>query len=508
MAFVISFVSCIKNDNDCCNGDVIGIQVSIRNNRITGNTFDTGDQIGIYAAISPGIPDTGNYLNNTVYTYDGTSWDAPEGLPIPWPDSENLDVYGYWPYDADLTSGNPHAYPFLVNTDQTSSENYISNDFLWAKSVSQTSGQPVPLLFSHILSRVQINIRSSFDGGTDWPAQAEVAILGLSGAMTIDLSDGSITPAGSSEKLLPGIQEEKNYYSVITSGSETVRRDEDEILPLVLNAPYLDYDLSLAAIVMPQNVVSGESLVRITLDDTDYIFTPEEDFSFTPGETLSINLTLLDRVKGVRAEPGILSVDENGVLNLDGRGYIVYFKWGSAIAVYGYEPDHLFAGREDIAWIPPQFDIEKITGTGTAAWDLIAYPNSAMSYPDRTNSTDIANGYGDPCQFAEMEGETGNFRVPNNPYEQFVNGALSSDYNGIAGRWSDYGTINSQFYPFAGRIYDGNTLGINTNGYFWSGQGLSVGNAYTLSITNTTTNLSSSLWKGYGLPVRCVRKTD
>jgi|GEM_PF-4071715 len=113
----------------------------------------------------------------------------------------------------------------------------------------------------------------------------------------------------------------------------------------------------------------------------------------------------------------------------------------------------------DIVWVPPGFDDTAITGTGLTVWNRVTYAESATVYPDRSNSTDVAKGYGDPCLFAVKDClPAGNYRMPTgNPYEQIKDGEYTSDYNGLAGRWSDYGTAKSQFYPLGGRIYDGET---------------------------------------------------
>ena len=226
-----------------------------------------------------------------------------------------------------------------------------------------------------------------------------------------------------------------------------------------------------------------------------------------PGENFTINLTLLENLipKGVRAEPGILSVDANGILNLDGRGHIVYFKWGSGVAVFGREIDYVFQGKDDIAWYPPGFDIGSITDTGLTAWNKLTFSTNPTSYPDHTNSSDISKGLCDPCQFAIKDGQIGNYRISNvNPYEQFTEGILVTDYNGIGGRWSNYGSEKSQFYPFAGRILDGTTKGINISASYWSSTGTTSNEAYTLSVSTSTSNKYSFVWRDYGLAVHCV----
>ncbi len=286
---------------DCLANGTLEISPAIAGERITGNGFDPGDRIGLYAAVSSGAPGPENYAANTAYTYDGTRWTATGGSPLPWPGESTLDVWAYWPYDPNLSTEDPRSYPFTVGADQSTTENYKSNDLLWAKATGNQPGVPVQLTFSHLLSRVRINIRASFDAGDGWPQRAHVTIAGLSRQMTIDLSDGTIIRSGSpggiarNEMALPG--------RVLTGTAATRNihdtREEAEITLLRHADTTPGYDATFDAIVMPQEVGADLPLVRITLDGNDYVFMPADDILFVPGESLTINLTLTDRWPGL-----------------------------------------------------------------------------------------------------------------------------------------------------------------------------------------------------------------
>lgn len=325
LLLVIIFIlsGCIKDDKTqtCEHIKQIEIRTSIETKRITENDFENGDRIGIYAAISPGIPAPDNYGNNVSYTYDGIRWTVSGGLSFPWPGNDNsLDVYAYWPYDAELTAENPAAYNFTIKTDQTSREKYLSNDFLWTRSLAALPTEPIPLLFSHQMTRVQINVRTSFDAGVNWPSNANASIVGLSRNTTINLSDGSITPT--SANAIPNrdeserVNRDRVYTGSISLEHEVIPREEDDILPMKLETPATGYDVSFAAILMPQAVNSGEQLIRITLDDDNYVFIPEESFSFVQGETLMINLTLVNQPPGLILDLNQIDWDQSKVWNV------------------------------------------------------------------------------------------------------------------------------------------------------------------------------------------------
>jgi len=306
---VLSLNGCIKDDKsgNCPDSAEIQIAPSILRGRITGDSFDTGDQIGLYVAVSPGTPAVDNYAANVEYTFDGNQWTAPGGSFLPWPGTNLLDLYAYWPYNPELSSRDPASYNFNIGTDQTTQDKYLENDFLWARSEGASSGETVPLVFSHLMARVQLNFRSAFDAGANWPQGAEVNVTGLSGNMTIDLSDGNITlaPGGTFSGETTANPPPKVLSVQAIDINERLPREESDLFPWMLSSPVSGYDISLAAIVMPQEVQGGSPLVKIALDGKNYVYTPGENFSFVSGETLSINLTLTNQPPGL-----ILDLDQ------------------------------------------------------------------------------------------------------------------------------------------------------------------------------------------------------
>lgn len=304
LALVIAFSlgGCIRNDHpEPVPVSGIRIEPVIAQGRITGNAFDPGDRIGLYVASSPGAPAAGNYAANVPYTFDGVRWTAPGGSPLPWPGTGKLDLYAYWPYDPDLSAGDPRAYGFAIRPDQRTAEDYLSNDLLWARATGAEPGEDIPLAFYHRMARLQVNIRSTFEAGSNWPDGAEIAITGLSHEMTIDLVDGSITPRGTGAPPTGiSVDPKPRALSVaVTAAHEPVARAENDVLPLVLPTPAAGYDITLAAIVMPQEIEAGRPLVRITLDGNEYAFIPGDAFSLIPGENLTLNLTLTDQPPGL-----------------------------------------------------------------------------------------------------------------------------------------------------------------------------------------------------------------
>lgn len=302
--FTLGFSGCTKdeNGNECSTG-YIEIIPTIASGRITGSSFDPGDIIGLYAGYSPSFPDPGNYANNVPYTFDGSRWTSPGGSLLPWPTGARLDIRAYWPYDPTLSTGTPRAYPFTISTDQTTPEKYILNDFIWAAKDMGYNGETIPLVFTHSMARARINISSSLNTGSDWPQRAQVTILGLLRETTIDINNG--TPEWESTFSDNSKTGESVFNGLAPTGDKPIPRELDDVLPLVLDIPASGYDMSVAAIIRPQGFEAGLPLVRISLDGEEYIFVPSARFNFMPGQSLDINLTLVDQPPGL-----ILDLDE------------------------------------------------------------------------------------------------------------------------------------------------------------------------------------------------------
>lgn len=169
----------------------------------------------------------------------------------------------------------------------------------------------------------------------------------------------------------------------------------------------------------------------------------------------------------VRAEEFILSVNAKGQLNLDGayadgtQNWIVYFKWGSTIALSAGTTDYVSSGEFDkkyIAWTPDGFDYNAFSTVIDGESDVMAKYNKILT-PARpriimpaNTPENLAKGLGDPCRLAIKEGyNIGDFKTPTSyvtgkwfedigPWVKNVRGAPG-------GAWS---SDKAQFYPATG----------------------------------------------------------
>lgn len=217
---------------------------------------------------------------------------------------------------------------------------------------------------------------------------------------------------------------------------------------------------------------------------------------------------------GILAPANILAVDKNGILNLDGpareENYMVYYKWGSTIAIAGGDEDDPYDYTR-IAWVPVGYTTDLTTLT---AWANIPYIGDS-SNPDMTYLKDEnidytkanpANGIGDPCRLAVKDGSVGIWRMP---VGVFYNGYNSmgawATVGGTAGR---YNTAGNQFYPAAGvrNPSNGALWSVASEGFYWMGTRVNsnMGRHMRFDTIDGNEALNGNQVRSYGFAIRCV----
>jgi len=239
--------------------------------KVTTDGFCTGDEVGVYLVNydgeTPGILKLeDNQADNVKFHYDENGEWVSE-YDIYYKDNEtNVDFYGYYPY-ADPSS--IEAYPFEVARDQSKGAEhgqmaaYEASDFLWAntKNVTPTASKIV-LTFRHQMSSARVR----FSQGTGWDDAAEYAavtkevlVTNTIRKSTINLATGVVTPEGD--------------------------------VPLTGIVPMKDYD-EFRAIVVPQTVAAGQTLLTLTIDGRPRHYVREVDTEYLPGKITTYDLSV------------------------------------------------------------------------------------------------------------------------------------------------------------------------------------------------------------------------
>ena len=239
--------------------------------KVTTDGFCTGDEVGVYIVNYDGeTPGTlkveDNQADNARFTYNENG-DWVSEYDIFYKDNDTkVDFYGYYPY-ADPSS--IEAYPFEVARDQSKGAEhgqmapYEASDFLWAntKNVTPTASKVI-MTFRHQMSAARVR----FSQGAGWADAAEYAavtkkvlVTNTIRKSTINLSSGVVTPEG--EAPLTGI------------------------IPMNDNGEF-------RAIVVPQTVPAGKTLLTLTIDGHPRHYSRDVDTEYVPGKITTYDLSI------------------------------------------------------------------------------------------------------------------------------------------------------------------------------------------------------------------------
>lgn len=303
------------NDNGFCDGDVMGVYIVDYN----GSTPGT-------------LQVSGNRGDNVRHTFDEEAYKWNSAYDLYWKDKHTpIDVYGYYPF------GSPEsieAYPFTVQRDQSTESKdgemggYEASDFLWGKVENvapTTSVIRLPMRHRMANARVTLVEGSGFAAG-EW-AQTDKTVLAanLVREATINLSDGTVTPAGEVEQTMT-----------------VPSRNGDE----------------WRAIVVPQTVPSGATLFSITIGGVPYKFSKNEAFTYVAGKMNNFSIRVDKKAASGQYTLTLISESitawENDLVSHDGssRQYIIIN------STAGHLKDSIVAANKDYT----QVKNLKITG--------------------------------------------------------------------------------------------------------------------------------------------------
>lgn len=239
--------------------------------------FVTGDRMGIYvvdyqngAAGTLGAFD--NRAQNVLFTYDEDSYRWTSPTKLYWRDEQTpIDVYGYYPGINYIE--NPFAYKFEVQTDQSTEAingdlaGYEQSDLLWGKaSRVEPTAERIVVKYGHILAGVRVHLIKG-EGMTDveWEKLEKIVLVEntVRGA-EVNLATGMVSPDAKMESLrsVRMAPQSDNYYR---------------------------------AVVIPQTVDAGKTLISITLDGQTYSHSLSTDMVYNAGKLHDFTLTVNKR---------------------------------------------------------------------------------------------------------------------------------------------------------------------------------------------------------------------
>lgn len=208
------------------------------------DTFTPGEKAGVFVAYQSGGTSLSPLSNidakwaNFCYTADenGVLTRVYPDKPVYYDrnNSEKVDLYAYYPYDATLNSpATVNAYVFSVKTDQSSTGALNASDLCWAKNENGVTGtaitpsaSPVKMHFEHKFSKINIKIKA--------PASinrvSAVQLHGIVGTAVLNIEAGTVALTTDAAKKVPVTIKPRSDVSVGTEGSFNVYKF-DAIIP-------------------------------------------------------------------------------------------------------------------------------------------------------------------------------------------------------------------------------------------------------------------------------------
>ena len=265
------------NDNGFCNGDAVGMFMV---------NYESGTAGTLKAE--------GNQADNAKFTYQESTNKWIPNVPVYYKDGKtNVDIYGYYPYDASISD--VEAYSFEVRQNQRSEGkdgslgSYEASDFLWGKSENITpSNNIVDILFKHRMSSIRIALTKGegWESDSEWQAVSkDVLVNNTMRKAEINLADGSVTAVGEAPET--GIVPAEN-------GSDMWR-----------------------AVVVPQEIAAGKAVLTITIDGKTRTLVKDVSYTYYSGK---MNIITLAVNKDATASGAGLSIVSEGVVAWENDG--------------------------------------------------------------------------------------------------------------------------------------------------------------------------------------------
>ena len=229
--------------------------------------FDESENVSIFLVENVGGTQTPSGTNVTSYTNPLAYTTGASGALTPaadqfWPqDGNGLFIFGVYPASAvtPSTAYNATGISFSVAANQSTDANYKASDLMTgtaANPVIRTTAA-VPMTFTHLLTKVDVNLTAG-DGFTDTQmADAVVSILGTKPTTTFNVQD-DIVGAASGDA------------TTITAGTGAAN----------------------SAIIVPQTIVAGASFIKVTVGGGDYIYKMGADTDFDSKKCYTFNITV------------------------------------------------------------------------------------------------------------------------------------------------------------------------------------------------------------------------
>lgn len=192
----LALMSCTNNDD---NSEWYGSEgivfTSAIQSRVSGNTWNANDEVGIYMMNSGSGIEAATAQNKKYIAQTNGTLTAAPGNGIYLPESGNVDFIAYYPYTTSV-SGNKLAVNVSDQSNPAAIDLIYSNG---TKGVAATTATTISLGFTHQLTKVTLNVTK--DETIETLNGLGVNIKGISTEGEFNLADGTLTAtAGTNNK--------------------------------------------------------------------------------------------------------------------------------------------------------------------------------------------------------------------------------------------------------------------------------------------------------------------
>lgn len=192
----LALMSCTNNDDNSewYGSEGIVFTTAIQS-RVSGNTWNANDEVGIYMMNSGSGIEAATAQNKKYIAQTNGTLTAASGNGIYLPESGNVDFIAYYPYTTSV-SGNKLAVNVSDQSNPAAIDLIYSNG---TKGVAATTATTISLGFTHQLTKVTLNVTK--DKTIETLNGLGVNIKGISTEGEFNLADGTLTAtAGTNNK--------------------------------------------------------------------------------------------------------------------------------------------------------------------------------------------------------------------------------------------------------------------------------------------------------------------
>lgn len=192
----LALMSCKNNDD---NSEWYGSEgivfTSAIQSRVSGNTWNANDEVGIYMMNSGSGIEAATAQNKKYIAQTNGTLTAASGNGIYLPESGSVDFIAYYPYTTSV-SGNKIAVNVSDQSNPAAIDLIYSNG---TKGIEATSATTVSLAFTHQLTKITLNVTK--DATVKTLSGLTVNMKGISTEGEFNLADGTLTAtAGTNNK--------------------------------------------------------------------------------------------------------------------------------------------------------------------------------------------------------------------------------------------------------------------------------------------------------------------